>query len=128
MYEKTTCAVVVDGLLTDWFSVIVGVRQGFLLSPNLFSLFLEFVMDELKCLQEHVTLDYELSFDARDADDTNLIAPVLGKPQLATDQLQESCKSYGMKINTSKCEVISNSPINITVENENIEIVENLSF
>ena len=34
MYDKTTCAVVVDGPLTEWFSVSVGVRQGCLLSPN----------------------------------------------------------------------------------------------
>ena len=32
--DKTTCAVVVNGLLTEWFSVSVGVRQGCLLSPN----------------------------------------------------------------------------------------------
>lgn len=54
IYEKATCAVVVDGLLTEWFSVSVGVRQSFLLSSTLFNLFLEFVMDELKCLQEYV--------------------------------------------------------------------------
>ena len=44
-------------------------------------------MDELKCLQEHVILYYELNFDARYADDTTLIAPVFEKLQLATDQL-----------------------------------------
>ena len=36
MYDKTTCAVVVDGLLIEWFSVSVVVRQGCLLSPTLF--------------------------------------------------------------------------------------------
>ena len=34
IYDKTTCAVVVNGLLTEWLSVSVGVRQGCLLSPN----------------------------------------------------------------------------------------------
>ena len=32
MYEKTTYAVFVDGILTEWFSVSVCVRQGCLLS------------------------------------------------------------------------------------------------
>ena len=41
MYDKTICAVVVDDLLTEWISVSVGVRQGFLLSPTLFTLFLD---------------------------------------------------------------------------------------
>ena len=70
----TTCAVVVDGLFTEWFSVSVGVRQGCLLSPTLFNLFLNFVIDEIKCLQDRVTLDEDSNFDARYADDTTLIA------------------------------------------------------
>ena len=49
MYDKTTCAVVLDGLLTEWFSVSVGVRLGCLLSPTLLNLFRDFVMDETKC-------------------------------------------------------------------------------
>ena len=49
MYDKTTSAVVVDGLLTKWFSVSVGVRLGCLLSPTLLNLFRDFVMDETKC-------------------------------------------------------------------------------
>ena len=128
MYEKTTCAVVADGLLTEWFSVSVGVRQGCLLAPTLFNLFLDFVMDKLKCLQENATLDNDLNFDARYADDTTLIAAVFEKLQLATDQLQETCKKYGMKICTDKCKVISNSHTNITIENENVENVEEFKF
>ena len=49
MYDKTTSAVVVDGLLTKWFSSSVGVSLGCLLSPTLLNLFRDFVMDETKC-------------------------------------------------------------------------------
>ena len=51
MHAKTTCDVVVDGLLTERFSVSVSFREGCLLSPTLFNLFLDVVMDEIKCLQ-----------------------------------------------------------------------------
>ena len=85
-------------------------------------------MNELKCLQEHVTLDYEVNFDVRYVSDATLIAAVFKNLQLATDQLKEACKKYGMKINTDKCKVILDSPINITIENKNIEIAEEFKF
>ena len=37
-------------------------------------------------------------------------------------------KKYGMKINTDKWKVIFHSPINITIENENIKIVAESKF
>ena len=55
MYGKTICAVVDDGLLTEWISVSAGVKQGCLLSPTLFTLFLGFMIDEIKCLRSCYT-------------------------------------------------------------------------
>ena len=46
LYENSKCAVTIDGKLTEWFSVLVGVRQGCLLSPTLFNIFLEFVIND----------------------------------------------------------------------------------
>ena len=61
MYDKTTCAAVVDRLLTERFSVSVGVRCCVVLSvlstlPNFVQSlpFLDVVMDEIKCL--HIVL------------------------------------------------------------------------
>ena len=112
MYDKTTCAVVVDGLLIELFFVSVSVRRGCLLSLTLFNLFLDFVMNKIKCLHDRVTLDEDLKFDARYADDTTLIAAVSDRLQLANDQQQEACKKYGMKINTEKCKDSSESITN----------------
>ena len=46
LYNNTECAVVIDGQLTEWFEVHVGLRQGCLLSPTLFNVFLEFERTE----------------------------------------------------------------------------------
>uniref|UniRef100_A0A7M5UPE5 Uncharacterized protein n=1 Tax=Clytia hemisphaerica TaxID=252671 RepID=A0A7M5UPE5_9CNID len=58
----------------------------------------EFEMDELQALQESASFNDQLCIDVRYADDTTFIAPVFEKLQLSTNQLQEACLRYGMKI------------------------------
>ena len=70
LYLDTKCAVVIDGQITNWFTVNVGVRQGCLLSPTLFNIFLEYVMKELKSIQHTLELKSDMSLDIRYADDT----------------------------------------------------------
>ena len=41
LYNKATSAVLFNGSIGDWFQTTVGVRQGCLLSPTLFNVFLE---------------------------------------------------------------------------------------
>ena len=40
LYNKATNAVLFNGSIGDWFRTTVGVRQGCLLSPTLFNIFL----------------------------------------------------------------------------------------
>ena len=56
LYNNTECAVVIDGQLTEWFEVHVGLRQGCVLSSTLFNVFLEFVMKELSELDRTLAL------------------------------------------------------------------------
>ena len=84
MYDNTDCAVMIDGKLTPWFQVLVGVRQGCILSPTLFNIFLEFIMDELKSLKKF-QLDKDLSSDIRYADDTTLVSVIFPQLQISTE-------------------------------------------
>ena len=40
IYNNVKCSVRINGHLTDWFSVNTGLKQGCLLSPVLFNLFM----------------------------------------------------------------------------------------
>ena len=51
LYDKATSAVCFNGSTGDWFRTTVGVRQGCLLSPTLFNIFLERIMADV--LEDH---------------------------------------------------------------------------
>ena len=51
LYDKATSAVLFNGSIGDWFRAMVGVRQGCLLSPTLFNIFLERIMTD--ALEDH---------------------------------------------------------------------------
>ena len=51
LYDKTTSAVCFNGSTGDWCRTTVEVRQGCLLSPTLFNIFLERIMAD--ALEDH---------------------------------------------------------------------------
>ena len=51
LYSKATSAVLFNSSIGDWFRTTVGVRQGCLLSPTLFNIFLERIMTD--ALEDH---------------------------------------------------------------------------
>ena len=53
-FEKATGAVLFNSSIRDWFRTTVGVRQGSLLSPTLFNIFLERIMSGV--LEDHESI------------------------------------------------------------------------
>ena len=51
LYQRATSAVFINGNIGEWFHTTVGVRQGCILSPTLFNIFLERIMSDV--LEEH---------------------------------------------------------------------------
>ena len=77
LYSKTKSCIRVNNNLTDWFETTIAVRQGCLLSPDLFNPFLENVLAE--AFEDYKKLGinvdgYKLLKDLRFADDIALIA------------------------------------------------------
>ena len=75
LYDKATSAAQMNGSIGEWFRTTVGVRQGCLLSPTLFNIFLERIMSD--ALEEH---DGKVSIGGRNitnlgfADDIDALA------------------------------------------------------
>ena len=75
LYSKATSAVYLNNSIGDWFRTTVGVRQGCLLSPTLFNLFLERIMeDALEGHEGTVSIGGRTVVNLRFADDIDGLA------------------------------------------------------
>ena len=75
LYNKANSAILFNTSIGDWFRTTVGVRQGYLLSPTLFNLFLERTMtDALEGHEGTVSIGGRTITNLRFADDTDGIA------------------------------------------------------
>ena len=61
LYQGTSAAVRCEGGLTDWFEVRTGLRQGCMLSPALFNIFIDFVVRKALIGKEAYGLEIEYS-------------------------------------------------------------------
>ena len=80
-------------------------RQGCVLSLDLFSLYSQAVMDEMEDLEGIKVGGMNIN-NIRYADDTVLIADTEEKLQRLVDRLDEECRGVGLKINIGKTEVM----------------------
>ena len=90
---------------SDWVDIRKGVRQGCVLSPDLFSLYGQKCLERLEDL-EGVRIGGRNVTNIRYADDTVLVADSEEKLQRLVDEVKEASEVRGLKINTKKTEVL----------------------
>ena len=74
IYCEQLAAVRLPDGLTNWFSIKRGVRQGCVMSPDLFNLYSEVILRELEGMPEGITINGVKINNLRYADDTVLLA------------------------------------------------------
>ena len=106
MYKNISLCVKLHGKFTNWFPSDIGVRQGDVLSPTLFSLFVNDLANEIKQLQCGVKLDDMDISILLYADDIVLIAENEKSLQRMLDKLNSWCSSSRLDVNCAKSQVI----------------------
>ena len=96
LYDKATSAVYYDNNIGEWFQTTIGVRLVCLLSPTLFDIFLERIMDD--ALEDHegtVSIEGRTITNLRFADDIDGLAGQEQEPVRLVKYLNEASTAAG---------------------------------
>ena len=117
LYHVATSAVQMNGSIEEWFRTAVGVRQGCLLSPILFNIFLERIMSD--ALEEHdgeVSIGGRSNTNLRFADDIEALADEEQELEARVESLDKTCTWYKTEVSAEKTKLITNSANGIQSE------------
>jgi len=97
----------------DWFQIGKGVRQGCILSPCLFNLFAENIMQNAKLdeAQTGIKLAERNINSFRYVDDTNPMAESEDELKGLLMKVKEMSKKVGLKLNIQKTKIMASGPI-----------------
>ncbi|WP_419626758.1 reverse transcriptase domain-containing protein [Thiolapillus sp.] len=117
LYNKAASAVLFNGSIGDWFRTTVGVRQGCLLSPTFFNIFLERIMtDALENHEGTVSIGGRTITNLRFADDINGLAGDEEELANLIECLDKAFTAYGMEISAEKTKLMTNNTNGINTE------------
>ena len=108
-----------NGSIGEWFRTTVVVRQGCLLSPTLFNIFLERIMSDAQ--EEHVgkvSIGGRNITNLRFADEIDALAEEEQELEALVESLHKTFTRYKMKISAEKTKLMTNSANGIQSERD----------
>ena len=110
LYDNAISAVHMNGSAGRWFRTTVGVRQGCLLSPTLFNIFLErIISDALEVHDGKVSIGVRTITNLRFADDIDALAEEEQELEAQAESLDKICTRYKIEISAEKTKLMANS-------------------
>ena len=124
---------------TDWFDVETGLRQGCVMSPILFDIFIDGLIGELRAVKRGVPIDpggdpcgERLNVLAY-ADDLVLLAESEWDLQILMRQVASWCRRFRLKVNMKKTKVVvfgkkSCEKFQFTMDGEQVEQLDEYKY
>ena len=106
LYQDMKCAVKVNGVLSSWFPVGKGVRQGCLLSPTLFATYVDDLANEINDLGLGVDIDGTPVSILMFADDIALVSDSELHLQSMLNILHSWTKRWRLVVHTGKTKIV----------------------
>ena len=98
---------------TNWFQIEKGFRQGCILSPCLFNLYVEYITPnaELYEAQVGIKIARRNINNLKYADDTTLMAEIKEELKSFLMKVKEESEKAGLKLNFQKTKIMASGPI-----------------
>ena len=106
LYKHVSSCVNINDSLSDWFDVDMGVKQGCVLSPVLFSMFIDDLVVDINKTGKGVPLDSDIIASLLYADDVAILAENVSDLQSILNVVDQWCQAWGININPSKSKAI----------------------
>ena len=106
LYKDVSCSVRVNGRLSPWFGVSQGVKQGCTLSPTLFQIYINDLIDEINALECGINIGNKSVSVLLFADDIAIIAKNEEDLQRCLNVVNNWCNKWRLSINSSKSKII----------------------
>ena len=132
LYKNANSAVIHNGISGEQFPTKTGLRQGCLLSPNIFNIFLEDITND--ALDDHIgslKINGRTIENLRFVDDINGFAGSEEELINLIESLFKAANRFGMEINPSKTKLMlndDNCQPNIVIQCEIIKTVKSFKY
>ena len=131
MYLRSQACVRASGKMSGWFPFTQGVRQGCVMSPWLFNVFMDGIIREVKeNLQGGVQLTTTNVQMLLFADDVVMVTEKKDDMQRNLDEMKKVMEKWGMKMHWGKTKVMmvsrTEEKCKLSIEGEDIEDVKKL--
>ena len=116
---------------TDWFQIGKGVHQGCILSPCVFNLYDEYIMQNARMDegQAGIKISGRNINNLRYADDTTLMAESEEELKSFLMKVKEKSEKAGLKLNIQKTKIMASGPITSwQTEGETMETMTDFIF
>ena len=106
LYSQVSSCVKINGDFSDWFEIDAGVKQGCILSPLLFSMYINDLVLDIKSLNLGIPIDLELLTALLYADDVVVFAQNPTDLQSILNCIDLWCNKWGISINHQKTKAL----------------------
>ena len=115
----------------NWFQIRKGVHQGYTLSPCLFNLYAEYIMQNARLdeAQDGIKIARRNINNLRYADDTTMMAEIEEELKNLLMKVKEESEKAGLKLSIQKSKIMASGPFTSwQIDGETVETVSDFIF